>query len=423
MNSLGIAVFFAAMAIGRHCWPQGDTVRLATGCLLVTVVPLWLYDFIVLKVHRRPSTALRPKAGPVDQRRVVTKLIGLYGTFLIILVLYHLNPVFLQSPKAAKFYSTFFVFLGYSAPWVIALSFVYFRELDRRQKDPYDGYWHMGCLLTGRRQKVNGIILAEHAKVWFIKAFFLPFLVAVLVSYMNLLFAFNWKSDARTFILLYNHLLNVSYTMDVVYGVLGYILTVRLLDTHIQSTEPTLLGWAVCLACYNPFLGITLLPYEDNFQWEHWFALDPGPYYTCGILIILLSLVVGLATVAIGYRMSNLTYRGIITTGPYRFTKHPAYLCKVLSWWIISLPFLSTDGTMASMIHTFNLSIISGIYYLRAKTEENHLSNYPEYVAYANWINEHGMFSFLGKIFPSLKYSEEECKQWKSVVWFKKLKP
>ena len=59
---------------------------------------------------------------------------------------------------------------------------------------------------------------------------------------------------------------------------------------------------------------------------------------------LFLVLVYCLATVAFGYRMSNMTYRGIITSGPYRFTKHPAYLGKVASWWLISLPFFSNEG-------------------------------------------------------------------------------
>ena len=50
------------------------------------------------------------------------------------------------------------------------------------------------------------------------------------------------------------------------------------------------------------------------------------------------------------------------------------------------------------------------IYYLRAKTEENHLSIYPEYVEYANWINEHGIFRWVGKILPFTKFSEEKAK-------------
>ncbi len=423
VNFLGIVVFFTALVIGRRYFPQMGVVSLALGCLLLTVVPLWLYDFVIIKVYQRPSTGLvRP--GRLDLVRYVRKLIGLYGTFLIILILYQFNPVYHHSLSATEFYQTFFEFLNVLAPWIMGASFVYFWQMDRWQKDPYDGYWHMGCLLTGHFKEVKGIILTEHAKTWFIKAFFLPFMFAVLIAYMNELFLFQWGRDARSFLPVFNYLLSALYAVDIIYGVLGYILTVRLLDTQIQSTEPTWIGWLVCLACYYPFStmwGIGLFKYEDDFHWEHWFAFYPVSYYVCGITIIVLTLIIALATVAIGYRMSNLTYRGLITSGPYRWSKHPAYVSKVASWWLISLPFFSVESPQAAIYHTFNLSMISLIYYLRARTEENHLSNYPEYVQYANWINDHGILRLIGRIFPALRYSEEKCKQWKSVVWFKQL--
>ncbi len=369
-------------------------------------------------------TGLLELPGKLDQKRLVTKLIGLYGTFLIILILYYFNPVYRQSVHAIEFYGAFFNFLNFSASFIIVASFIYFWQMDRMQKDPHDGYWHMGCLLTGRLKEVNAVVLKEHARVWFIKGFFIPFMFAVLVSYVDEMLLLDSKNGSISFFSFFNYTLTVFYATDVIYGVLGYILTLRLTDTHIQSTEPTILGWLACLACYHPFssiFGIGLFPYEDDFQWQHWFAFDHFFYYWYGIMIVILTLILALSTVAIGYRMSNLTYRGIITSGPYRFTKHPAYLSKVASWWLISLPFYSIEGPWMAFVHTLNLIVISFIYYIRARTEENHLSNYPEYVQYANWINEHGIFSFITKRFPVLQYSEEKCKQWKSVVWFKKL--
>ncbi len=36
--------------------------------------------------------------------------------------------------------------------------------------------------------------------------------------------------------------------------------------------------------------------------------------------------------------------------------------------------------------------MLNAIYYLRAKTEERHLSLDPVYVQYARWIDAHGIF-------------------------------
>ena len=103
-------------------------------------------------------------------------------------------------------------------------------------------------------------------------------------------------------------------------------------------------------------------------------------------------------------RFSNLTHRGILTNGPYRFTKHPAYVSKNLSWWMISVPFVMVENNpWLSVKHCIALGIINFMYFMRAKTEERHLSRDPTYVQYALWMNEHGALRFLNRI-PFMKY-------------------
>ena len=98
------------------------------------------------------------------------------------------------------------------------------------------------------------------------------------------------------------------------------------------------------------------------------------------------------ATVVFGLRFSNLTYRGVITHGPYRFTRHPAYLSKNLFWWSAALPFLVTNGGLLEAVrNVVGLALVSGIYYWRARTEEAHLlredAKYREYHA---WMSRNG---------------------------------
>jgi hypothetical protein len=50
------------------------------------------------------------------------------------------------------------------------------------------------------------------------------------------------------------------------------------------------------------------------------------------------------STAVFGLRFSDLTHRGIITNGPYRWVKRPAFLTKNLSWWMISVPFIAGAG-------------------------------------------------------------------------------
>ena len=106
-----------------------------------------------------------------------------------------------------------------------------------------------------------------------------------------------------------------------------------------------------------------------------------------GALLVFLTGVYAWATVIFGIRFSNLTYRGAITNGPYRFTRHPAYLAKNLFWWCSTLPFFATTGALTDIVrNTTIMGLVSLVYYWRAKTEEKHLcaedAKYREYHAW-----------------------------------------
>jgi protein-S-isoprenylcysteine O-methyltransferase Ste14 len=80
----------------------------------------------------------------------------------------------------------------------------------------------------------------------------------------------------------------------------------------------------------------------------------------------------------LGFRASNLTNRGIVKTGPYRFVRHPAYAVKVLIWF--------TQGIFFGQFGVFIMAGFAIIYFLRAWTEERHLSMDPDYVEYMKLV-------------------------------------
>ena len=81
-------------------------------------------------------------------------------------------------------------------------------------------------------------------------------------------------------------------------------------------------------------------------------------------LLIVLTGIYAWATLAFGIRFSNLTYRGVLTNGPYAFTRHPAYLSKNLFWWCAALPFFVTNGSAVEAVrNTFFLGCVSAIYF------------------------------------------------------------
>jgi len=101
------------------------------------------------------------------------------------------------------------------------------------------------------------------------------------------------------------------------------------------------------------------------------------------------------ATVVFGIRFSNLTYRGVLTHGPYRFTRHPAYLSKNLFWWASVLPFMVSSGSLVDAVrNTFFLLVVNGIYYWRARTEEAHLlAEDAKYRDYHAWMEARGLIT------------------------------
>jgi protein-S-isoprenylcysteine O-methyltransferase Ste14 len=116
--------------------------------------------------------------------------------------------------------------------------------------------------------------------------------------------------------------------------------------------------------------------------------------------LVFLTAIYAWATVAFGIRFSNLTYRGVLTNGPYRFSRHPAYLSKNLFWWLTALPMVVTNGSWTDAVrNTVLLGIVSGIYYWRARTEEAHLlAEDPKYREYYDWMSGHGLItSRMGK--------------------------
>ena len=170
-------------------------------------------------------------------------------------------------------------------------------------------------------------------------------------------------------------LFQVILFLDVLFFTIGYLVEMPVLKNQIRSVDPTLLGWAVALACYPPFNSVTssIMGWTpiDFPQFE-----TPVVHVSVNFLLLSLMAVYTSASVALNFKASNLTHRGIIATGPYRFIRHPAYTCKNLAWWIAAIPGI-TVAYEASFFQFANaIASVAGwslIYTMRALTEEDHL--------------------------------------------------
>jgi protein-S-isoprenylcysteine O-methyltransferase Ste14 len=184
----------------------------------------------------------------------------------------------------------------------------------------------------------------------------------------------EWFGQVRDWYFTLFHLL---FIVDVGIALIGYAFASRWLDNRTKSVETTPLGWFVALACYPPFN--TFL--SNNFV--HYDGLDTHDIITSdwAITVILISLLILYtiyvwATIALGFKFSNLTNRGIINAGPYRYIRHPAYAAKNIAW-LIDFTYVYTN-----IWATLAFFIWNGIYVVRALTEERHLSKDPAYRTY-----------------------------------------
>ncbi len=382
----GLAGLAAWIMVARHYGMDGPSAGITA--VIACGLPMILWSFLVDKVHRRPSTGIdwaspRPLSATWEVSTI--KLLGLWATWGMIAFLYMALSWYWQGP-----YPYVMALLGTVAPWLVALSMPYVLWLDRYLLDPRDGAHALGLwLLHGAERPDMDLLLA--------------FMLAVVPG--NFAEMIHWKNgeilggpgNATAF------LIALMFTVDVAFATVGYVLTFRPLDAHIRSATPHLDGWVSALICYPPFVmmgaGGPLNYQNDTRDWGYWFAGHEGLMGVWGAMLVLLTGAYAWATVAFGPRFSNLTHRGILTHGPYRLTRHPAYVAKNLFWWLSVLPFLVTTGNPATAIrNTLLMGVVSAIYYWRARTEEKHLSADPAYRAYSDWAQRHAPITRLFSI-------------------------
>ncbi len=389
----GLRAFLLAVTGLRWFKPFGDAIVLsALSVIAATALAALLTEVVWQKSYRRSSSGLNLAQRQPSLARSAVKYLGLLASLGFVGFLYWLFPEYHGS-----FYNRYyFLLLLVVPPWLL-LALPYFYWVDSHMTSPHDGYWHLGKLAMLQWSVVDRRILWQHLLGWLIKGFFYPLMFTYMCNDLAKFLAYDTNQLTHFgawFDLAYDFL----YFIDAGMVSMGYLMSLRTMDSHLLSAEPTMLGWTVAIICYQPFwslIGGQYLAYESSFKWGAWLASQPALYVAWGTLILLLTAVYVWATIIFGARFSNLTHRGIITNGPYRFTKHPAYLAKNLSWWMIAVPFISQGSGPEALRHCLLLLVLNGIYLVRAITEERHLSNDPAYVAYAQWIDAHGALRWL----------------------------
>jgi protein-S-isoprenylcysteine O-methyltransferase Ste14 len=234
-----------------------------------------------------------------------------------------------------------------------------------------------------------------HLRAWAVKGFYTAFMVSIVPPNWQAVVGVDLHALQNNPVFLTQWLINLMFVLDVAFATVGYLLTMKPLDAHIRSATPYASGWIAALMCYPPFImmgDMGPLNYHVNAaEWDYWLKDYQILLYANAAIMVFLTGVYAWATIAFGLRFSNLTDRGVITHGPYAFTKHPAYLSKNTFWWLAGIPFLVTSNSPVDAIrNTVLMAMVAGVYYWRAKTEEKHLANDPAYGEYAAWMAQYG---------------------------------
>lgn len=387
---VGLVGLFGWVILARHFGWNGPNAALV--CCVATGLPMVLWSILIDKVHQRPSTGIdwsKPRAVKDVLDVSTIKLTGLWLTWSLIAAIY----------ASARWYWTgsyqfsMAVFI-YASPFLFFLSIPYVIWIDRYLTQPRDGAWHFGAMISGQpgwdREQIW-----HHLRAWAVKGFFLAFMLSIVPGgYADIVNA-NVAEIATNPVWIANWLIIAMFLVDVQFATVGYVLTFKPLDSHIRTANPYMAGWVAALICYPPFILMgdngPLNYHVATADWAYWLEGHTTLLAIWGVWLVFLTGVYAWATVAFGLRFSNLTHRGILTHGPYRWTKHPAYLSKNAFWWFSTMPFLVTSGSWQDGLrNTIILAAVSGVYYWRARTEERHLMADPDYAAYAAWMDRHG---------------------------------
>lgn len=267
-------------------------------------------------------------------------------------------------------------------------------------------------------------IIRDELLSWLLYGFFLPINFVELVKTLGavrgqeaLLFSGDWVQTQ-------------AYIIMVIYGMLiaaitpGYLFGTRLIRTETRNVDRTWFGWTITLICYDPIVTAVFgrwLDYRTAVEGDIWvrpwavaFADVPLLLFAVGGFIVFCEIIHLWGEAQFGLRASNISNRGVITTGLFRLTKHPIFVAKCVGWFFIWVPFMAGGDLITDLRFTILWGFVCVIYVLRAVAEERVMAKDPDYVAYGLYMDKHGMFAWVGKMIPAMSF-EYRLKRWQAI--------
>ncbi|MBP7862520.1 isoprenylcysteine carboxylmethyltransferase family protein [bacterium] len=392
----------------KELWPLHKPL-----CWMIVFVAMVAIEILVFKTHQRNFDFSNKRVlDKVAWQRVLARFLALIICFVI--SAFVVVPMTFLFPAFLPFYILF-------APLIILGAIPYFILCERFAKtetnSPTDEILLLSQIImpglagvSSETEQMKKEHMLNLLRGIIIKSYFIPFMTASCSTYWGL-----WQMKTISLIQslgsnlhgvpagllgreIFMPLLEFTIVVDITIAMLGYISSCRLLDTQFTSADPHPSGWIAALACYPPFNLIfeTMLLNHvcyEQLEITHYIS-HPLILNTVSVICLVLISIYSLATVMFGLRFSNLTNRGIITSGPYKIVRHPAYIAKNTFWWFAMMPWFVSSGVNC-IGSVFILIVLNAFYVWRALTEEKHLmreEHYQEYCQKVKWRFIPGVF-------------------------------
>ena len=342
----------------------------------------------------QPEAARPARAVPTGTfRPAAWRFIGLWLLVSLFALVYRFHPYY-HRPFFAAFQAILINLYG----WFCLVGFFYVWLTYRRRRRGRDDFADPGLLALSLVRHSWRAVRAHSRAPWLrywrsprvkllllllgVKFFFVPVMIVFLAGHITDAYRL-WHQPSTAGLEWISWGMAFSYQLiflcDTAVALIGYSFESLWLKNKTRSIDRTWSGWVVCLMCYPPFNDIAglYLPLDEGTT-----ALGLGNVALLGLrgLALVFFLVYLWATLALGVRFSNLSNKGIVARGPYRWVRHPAYVCKNLAWWMEKLP------TMAGFHNVLPLLAWNLVYVLRGLTEERHLWAHPTYRAYCEQV-------------------------------------
>lgn len=176
-------------------------------------------------------------------------------------------------------------------------------------------------------------------------------------------------------------LTSLVWSIDANNAAMGYFWESSFTKTRFKAMDPYPLHWIVTLSCYAPFViwASTILPSMVDHAACTRHVINDQRFIVATDLIGLICLAGYVVSgTSLYFSTSNLCYKAIQTRGPYAIVRHPATVCKIAFFTVVTFKFTEAY----TLLNLTAYVIWMGVYVARTYCEERFLSEFEEYRRY-----------------------------------------